>query len=45
MQLHPYAMKDLSKNKFIGIANYIENLYGYILSSNFVNEATTWFEM
>lgn len=45
IQFHPYAIKDLSKNQFICIANDVENLYGKILLSNFVNKATAWFEM
>lgn len=45
MDLHPYAMKNLSKEQFICISNDIVKLYGNILSSNFVTEATTWYEM
>ncbi|XP_025190415.1 zinc finger MYM-type protein 1-like [Melanaphis sacchari] len=45
MDLHPYAMKNMSKEQFICTSNDIVKLYGNILSSNFVTEATTWYEM
>ncbi|XP_025412890.1 uncharacterized protein LOC112685271 [Sipha flava] len=45
MDLHPYAMKIMSKVQFICTSNDIVKLYGNILSSNFVTEATTWYEM
>jgi len=31
---HPNAMKDLSKNQFIGMGNYSENLWQKISPSN-----------
>jgi len=38
-------MKNMSKEQFICISNYIVKLYGNILSSSCVTEATTWYEM
>lgn len=45
MLLHPYSMKVLSKIKFVGIANDIENLCRKVLPSNFVAEAITKHKM
>jgi len=45
MDLHPFAMKNMSKEQLIFISNVIVKLYGNNFSSNFVTEATTWYEM
>ncbi|KMQ93995.1 52 kda repressor of the inhibitor of the protein kinase-like protein [Lasius niger] len=44
MQLHPDALKKLDKVSFLAVAEDINSLYGDILS-NFIAEATTWYEM
>jgi histone acetyltransferase (RNA polymerase elongator complex component) len=45
MDLHPYAMKNMSKEQFICISNDIVKLYGNIFPSTFITEATTWYKM